>query len=216
VPELVRRAGVDLRQTLVQALAKLGPVGWPARTTVPVEVGQIPLKRHVLDVVVFRSLERVRERVFGPATKPDVKIPGKDTAARLGEAGRLYLHQCVTQFRAALMPETVGLLRDWFGPRLLEVAVQSLRTQLTAHQPRLRQKQEELAKAQQRLQALAAPIRQLAAACASMVPRLQELGRAFDHDVAKAPLKQVVIAPQPPRPREVTRDPKGTQPARRP
>lgn len=215
VPDLVRRAGIDLRQTLGQTLGKLGAVGWPTRTTVPVEVGQIPLKRNVLDVVSFRSLDKVRDRVFGPAGKPEVKIPGKDKAARLGEPGRLYLHQCVAQFRAALLPETVGLLREFFGPRLLTLAVETLRAQLVAYQPRLQHKHEELTQARQRLLALAAPLRQLGAATGTLVPKLQDLGKAFDHDIAKAPAKQVVLAPQPPRPRE-GKDSSEKKPARRP
>lgn len=206
VPDLVRRAGVDLRQTLQQSLGKLGGVAWPARTTVPVEVGHIPLKRNVVDVVAFRSLDKVRERVFGPTGKPDVKIPGKDKAARLGEPGRLYLHQCVTQFRAALMPETIGILRDYFGPRLLAVAVEALRTQLAAYQPRLAQKHAELVAARARLVALATPVRQLASATAALAPKLQALGAAFDHDLAKGSGKQVVLVPQAKPAREPQKD----------
>lgn len=216
VPDLLRRAGIDLRQTIGQSLAKLGTVGWPARTTVPVEVGQIPLKRTMLDVVAFRSLDRVREKVFGAAAHPDVKIPGKEKAARLGEPGRLYLHQCVAQFRGALMPETVGLLRAFFGPRLLACAEESLRTQLAAYQPRLQQRLAELTQARQRVLALVTPIQKLAQAAGQLVPRLQELGRAFDQDIAKGPTKQVVLAPQPPRPREPAKDGRSSQPARRP
>lgn len=212
VPELARRADVDLRQTLVQALTRLGAVGWPARTTVPVEVAAIPLKRNVLDVVSFRSLEKVRERVFGPATRPDVKIPGKDKAARLGEPGRLYLHQCVAQFRAALLPETVGLLREFFGPRLLAVAIEALRAQLAAYQPRLRQREVELQAARARVLAVFTPLQQLRNATGALVPKLLELGKAFDHEVAAAPAKQVVLQPQPARGRE-TRDGKDARPA---
>lgn len=216
VPDLLRRAGIDLRQTIGQSLAKLGTVGWPARTTVPVEVGQIPLKRTMLDVVAFRSLDRVREKVFGAAARPDVKIPGKEKAARLGEPGRLYLHQCVAQFRGALMPETVGLLRAFFGPRLLACAEEALRTQLAAYQPRLQQRLAELTQARQRVLTLVTPIQKLASAAGQLVPKLQDLGRAFDQDIAKGPTKQVVLAPQPPRPREGAKDGRTTQPARRP
>lgn len=206
VPELARRAGLDLRATIVQSLAKLGAVGWPKTTAVPVDVAAIPLKRSVLDVVAFRSLDRVRERVFGASTKPDVKIPGKEKATRLGEPGRLHLHQCVTQFRGMLLPETTGILRQFFGARLLATAVDALRAQLAAYQPRLQQKHDELSRARQRLQDLVTPLRELAASTGALAPKLQALGQAFDHDVAKLPSKQVVLAPQPPRPRERASD----------
>ncbi len=203
VPELLRRAGVDLRGTLVQTVGSLGPVGWPKNTTVPVDVAQIPLKRHVLDMVTFRSLERVRERCFGALAKPDVKIPAKDKAARMGEPGRLFLHQCVAQFRSALLPETVGLLRQFFGPRFVTAATTALREQLATYEPRLQQRQAELIAARERIGRLLDPLQQLASSTGQLLPRLQELGRAFDHDVAaSAPGKQVVLAPQPPRPRD--------------
>jgi hypothetical protein len=216
VPELARRAGIDLRQTMVHALAKAASVPWPKTTTVPVDMAQIPLRRSVLDVVAFRSLDRVRERVFGTMQKPDVKIPGKEKAARIGEAGRLHLHQCVTQFRGQLLPETVAILREHFGPRLAGHAIEALRAQLAVHAPRLQQKRADLVAHREQLLRLATPLRALAAAGKGLVPKLAELGRAFDHEIANAPHKQVVLAPQPPpAPRQRDGRPAASPPARK-
>ena len=213
VPELVRRAGIDLRQTMSHALAKASTVAWPKTTTVPVDMAQIPLKRSMLDMVAFRSLERVRERVFGTAQKPDVKIPGKEKAARIGEAGRLHLHQCVTQFRGQLLPETVAILREHFGPRVAGLAIESLRAQLAAHAPRLAQKRADLVAQREQLLRLASPLRALAAAGKGLVPKLAELGRAFDHEIANSPQKQVVLTPA--KPGRDQRDPRPTTPPAR-
>ena len=116
--------------------------------------------------------------------------------SNLGEPGRLFLHQCVTAFRGQLLPETVAILRQHFGPRVCGLAAKSLQEQLQAHAPRLEQKRAELAAARTRLQALAAPLQKLAAATKGLVPKLAELGRAFDHEVAQLPGKQVVLQPQ--------------------
>ena len=78
--ELLRRAGVDLRRLRHEALAEVGAVDWPRHAVVPVDVRRIPVKKGVLDRLAFRSLDRVRERLFGPPDRPDVKIPGKDKA----------------------------------------------------------------------------------------------------------------------------------------
>jgi energy-coupling factor transporter ATP-binding protein EcfA2 len=198
VAELSRRAGIDLRQLKAHALASLGAVAWPTRTTVPVDVAAIPLKKSVLDVVAFRSLDRVRERLFGPTTKPDAKIPGKEKAARLGDPGRLHLHQCVAQFRAQLLPETVAALRDYFGARCSQAMVDALRARFASYAPRLRQRQDELRAEHAQLAAVLAPLTALAAAAAQRVPQLQELGKAFDHEVQQpvAGAKVVVIEPQ--------------------
>ncbi|MGB3968110.1 MAG: dynamin family protein, partial [Planctomycetota bacterium] len=157
VPDLLRRAGIDLRGTVGQTLAKLGAPAWPKTTSVPVDFAQIPLKRSMLEVMAFRSLEHVRERVFGPAAKPDVKIQAKAKVQRLGEAGRLYLHQCVTQFRAQLLPETVAVLREHFGTRLVAATAEALRAQLAAHAPRLGDKRNEITALHERLLALSTP-----------------------------------------------------------
>jgi hypothetical protein len=200
ISALCERAGIDLRQQKSAALDGLGGVAWPERTTVAVEVGAIPIRKGVLDLVAFRSVDRVRERLFGPAHKPDVKIPAKDKAARLGDPGRLYLHQCVSQFRGSLLPETVGLMRDFFGQRFCAAAATAVRERLTAHAPRLSAKQRELEATRRKLAAQVVPLRKLAAAAKDLVPRLTALGKAFDQEIA-AP-KDVVLEPQPPRGRE--------------
>lgn len=204
IPELVRRAGIDLRQLKAQALAAVGTVPWPASTSVPVDLGALPLKKSMLDVVAFRSLDRVRERLFGPASKPDLKIPGKEKAARLGEPGRLFLHQCVAQFRAQLQPETTGVLREHFGAKFFAAATKALVAQLAAYQPRLLQKQQELAAVRNRLLTVADPIQALVDAAMARRPQLVELEKNFDHEVqgGTAAGKDVVLAPQAPRPRD--------------
>ncbi len=205
LPELARRAGIDVRAVKAQALTGLGAVVWQGQATVPVDVDAIPLKKGVLDLVAFRSIDKVRTRLFGPKTNPDVKIPGKDKAARLGEPGRLFLHQCVAQFRGDLAPKTVAVLRQWLGPMLRDVVVKVLREKLAGYEPRLLQKQQELEAERTRLAAVAAPLQHLADITAGLQQKLQELGKAFDQEVAAAepaPSAPVVITPQPRRERE--------------
>lgn len=216
VAALLGRAGIEPRALLRQSLTQLGAVPWPATTTVPVDVDRIPVKKGVLDVVAFRSMERVRERLFGSRARPDVKIPAKDKAARLGEPGRLHLHQCVAQFRAALLPETVGVLRAYFGERFQAAAAAALRQQLTAYRPRVQQRADELTDLHQRLRAVATPLGALQTTVAALPPRLDELGQRFEREeppAAAARDKDVVLSPQPPRAREPA---PGSHPARSP
>jgi energy-coupling factor transporter ATP-binding protein EcfA2 len=210
LPELVRRAGIDARAVKAQSLTSLGALVWQGRNTVPVDVDALPIKKSVLDLVAFRSLDKVRTRLFGPSEKPDTKISGKDKAARLGEPGRLFLHQCVAQFRAELAPGTVRVLHDHFGKRLREAAVKSLREHLANYEPRLTEKQQQFEAERSRLASVAAPLQNLQNTTADLQQRLQELGRAFDQDIATAeaaPTPDVVITPQPRRDRE--RDTRG-------
>jgi hypothetical protein len=215
VSELVRRAGIDVQELRAASLTQLGRVVWSGSATVPVDVGQIPIKRAMLDLVAFRSIDRVRERLFGPAGKPDTKIPGRDKAARLGEPGRLHLHQCVTQFRRELGPQTGKTLLEVFGASLRKAFQQALRAQLSAYEPRLLQQQLELEAQRQTLVAITTPLRHLADMSQDLRQTLTDLGKRYNREIeqtpAQAPLKELVLEPQP---RRVRADP-GTQPTRR-
>lgn len=197
--ELLQRAGVELRRLRALALAGLGAVAWPTNGAVPVDVASIPIKKGVMDVVAFRSVDRVRERLFGTASKPDTKIPGKEKASRLGEPGRLHLHKCVTQYRGELAPQTIAVLRKFFGPELREATANALRQQLAAYAPRLQQQQKELQAERDRLAAVASPLHALAATSARLQAELTELGRQFDQEIAAiTPMpKDHVLEPQP-------------------
>jgi hypothetical protein len=200
--DLLRRAGIDLRNLRARALTSLGAVLWQGQATVPVDLDAMPVKKGVMDRVAFRSFDTVRQRLFGSKQKPDSKIPGKDKAARLGEPGRLFLHQCVTQFRAELAPKTVAASKQFFGQALRAAIVSELHKQLAAYEPRLQQKHEELSAERARLVAVTLPLQLLGTQAQKLQQALGELGRQFDHEIATAVPRDVVLQPQPRRARE--------------
>lgn len=201
--DLLERAGVDLRYLKERSLAGLGAVSWPNDGNVPVDVTAIPLKKGMLDRVAFRSLDKVRERVFGPVDHPDTKIPAKDKAARLGEPGRLHLHQCVVQFRGDVAPQTVAVLRQFFGPRWQDAAIARLQKELAGYAPRLQERLQQIDAERQRLQALAEPLGQLATRAEAAQGTLTGLGQRFDLEAATLvpQPKDAVLEPQPRRER---------------
>ena len=202
VSELARRAGVDLRALRDSAFQGLGRVQWPKHAVVPVDVRAIPIRKGLLDRVMFRSLERVRERLFGAPDKPDVKIPGKDKAKHLGEPGRLHLHQCVAQFRGELLPGTTECLGQHFGDRFLAAAAAKLTEQLENYLPRIEQKLAELEAEHKYLEEVATPLRDLAALTGGTREELKTLGERFVHDVVVQPApKDVVLEPRAAKPR---------------
>ncbi len=196
VAELLRRAGVDARAELLRALDRLGAMAWPEAAQLRLDVGAIPLRRSVVDLVTFRSGDRVRERLFGAATAPDARITAKDKAARLGEPGRLHLHQAVGGFRARLGAATESALRAHFGERFAAAGAAALRDALAPYAPALRQARERHDAERARLQALALPLRTLAVAAHELLPQVADLGRAFGVDLS-APPSRVVVLPAP-------------------
>jgi hypothetical protein len=200
LPELVRRAGIDLRRLKESALADIGEIGWSEPATVPVDLDRIPLRKGVFDVVAFRSLHKVRARLFGPADKPDHKIPGKEKAKHLGEAGRLHLHQCVSQFRAALLPATVAATSEHFGTAFTAAAAAALRKGLEAYLPRLAEKAAKLQSERTRLAAVAGPIESLHALALDLRPKLDALDAQFSRETTEQPAEAPVVLVPPPRP----------------
>ncbi len=213
--DLLQRADIDLRSLKTRALAGLGAVVWPNEGSVPVDVMSIPIKKGMLDLVAFRSLDRVRERLFGAASKPDAKIPGKDKAARLGEPGRLHLHQCVTQFRGELAPQTVAVLRQFFGQSWQKAVTQLLLRELAGYGPRLQQRLQQIEAERLRTAAIAEPLRRLAEHAQKAQQALALLGQRFDLEAGKAaPATGPVLEPQPRRERAAEPTPRRESPRR--
>ena len=187
VADLLQRAGVDVRSVRERALADSGPVRWPAQTSVPVDVRAVPVKKSLLDRLSFRSLDHVRQRLFGPFDEPVNKILGKDKAKYLGEPGRLHLHQCVTQFRGQLLPQTTGCLREHFGGRFLEAAARLLSEGLQAYAPQLDARLAEIEAEHEALAQVARPLRSIDARSEGIRSDLEALERRFMEDPELAP-----------------------------
>ncbi|MGE3175170.1 MAG: dynamin family protein [Planctomycetota bacterium] len=198
VIDLCERRGIDLRALRTRALAALGtaPAG---ADEVPVDLEAIPLKKGLLDRVTFRSLDAVRRRLFGPPERPDQKIPARDKTRHLGEPGRLHLHQCVTQLRATLVPETAAALEQHLGRDLragtTAALLQALREELAPLQAQEQRLQREI----ERLDALQRPLRTLQQQVTILQQQVPELAREFGSEVpteAAVDEPQVVLEPQ--------------------
>jgi hypothetical protein len=214
VDELCRRHGVELSAVRQAALAGLGALPADPALRVPVDVAAVPVRRGALDLLALRSRDKVRQRVFGDAAQPDTKIPGRDKAARLGEPGRLHLHQCVTQFRARLAPATVQALRKHLGERLRAATIAALQGKLRALQPELQQRADAVRQERSRLAAVLAPLQSVEGIVGQVQQLLPALAQRFAALVPGAP-KDVVLTPQPrAQPREAAGAPEPREPRR--
>jgi hypothetical protein len=160
-------------------------------------VRTIPVKKKVLDRISFRSLDKVRKRIFGAFDKPDVKIPGKDKAKHLGEPGRLHLHQCVAQFRGALLPQTTGSIGNHFGARFIEAASKMLHEQLSDYAPRVAEKLASVESERNYLMSVASPLRDLSELTGGTKKQLGTLAKEFVRDSDIIPQPKSVERNQP-------------------
>ncbi|MBK8101290.1 MAG: dynamin family protein [Planctomycetes bacterium] len=215
VGDLLHRFGIDLRNVRQQALAALGGPAWKGKATVPIDPDQIPIKRGMLDVVAFRSVDKVRHRLFGDKPRPDQKIPGKEKAARLGEPGRLFLHQQITAFRGELAPATIAAVRHHLGEALMKAMAEALQKQLRTAEPRLQQARVELESEIARLQAVLQPVQALATTAGDLQGKLSALATRFGSEFRPAPATGPVLTPQPRRGRHDSPARPHNQPERR-
>ncbi|MFK7741866.1 MAG: dynamin family protein [Planctomycetota bacterium] len=200
IPELAERADIDLRELLADSMTAIGKVDWPPKAAVPVDVQKIPIKKGVVDRIAFRSLDKVRERLFGSSATPDRKLPGKEKAKQLGEPGRLHLHQCVAQFRTELMPQTTACLDKHYGDKLFAEATSQLEKKLKAYLPKLEERMRILDTEHAKLKAVADPLRTLSKLTDGTQPKLTALGSQFVREASIAPTpKDVVLEPKAPR-----------------
>jgi hypothetical protein len=199
IAELCRRHGVDLFAVRQAALAGLGTLPADPSLRVPVDVAAVPVRRGVLDLVALRSSAKVRQRLLGDPARPDTKVPGRDKAARLGEPGRLHLHQCVTQFRSRLAPATVQSLRQHLGDKLRAATTAALRKRLGALLPQLQQRAETVVQERSRLVAVLTPLQGLQGLVERVQQVLPALAQRFAAPMPGAATKDVVLTPQPPR-----------------
>ncbi len=199
ISELTRRAGIDLRELRGHALDSLGALPWPKRSVVPVDVRTIPIKKGVMDRISFRSVDKVRQRIFGPFEKPDVKIPGRDKAKHLGEGGRLHLHQCVAQFRGALLPQTIDSIGNHFGAQFMAAAGKLLHEQLASYAPRIAEKLASIESERTYLMSVASPLRDLSKLTSGTKTQLNALASQFIRETKMIPqAKDVVLDPKAP------------------
>ncbi|GAB4142139.1 MAG: hypothetical protein Fur0037_09210 [Planctomycetota bacterium] len=176
---VLRQCDIDLRSLRAEAESSLGSIEWIGDDHVPVDVRAIPVRKGLLDLVAFRSPDRIRERLFGPLDEPTRKLSARDKASRLGEPGRLFLHQQVSAFRARVIPDTVRSIVRHYGERLQEATIFALERALRSRLPAL---EEELQRAERRLASLDAvlsPADRLLEAASSIPPKLEALGIQF-------------------------------------
>jgi len=194
--DLLQAAGIDIAALRREALAALGPPEWSAMSLVPVDANEIPIKKGLLDLVAFRSRDRVRQRVFGTGARPDKKIePGVKTA-RLGEAGKTYMRNRVTEFRDNLQRTTVAVTLRRFDHKLRETTIVALCRALEERQPRLRRELTDCEAHKQRLLQVLEPLTKLHAAASDVASKLHALSSQYVRQPAETD-GRVVLQPQP-------------------
>ena len=73
----------------------------------PLHSSQVPVRRTLLDWVLFRSAQRVRNRLFGAANSPSLRIPIDVKSRRLGQEARDAIRRELDLYKGRFFHETV-------------------------------------------------------------------------------------------------------------
>ncbi|MEE9127927.1 MAG: dynamin family protein [Planctomycetota bacterium] len=203
--DFLHGADIDVAALRREELTALGSPDRPARSLVPLRVDEIPIKKGLLDLVAFRSVDKVRQRLFGASNRPDKKIQPSAKLSRLGEAGKHYIRERVTQFRNDLQRSAAAATLQRLSHDLREATVSALSKALLARQPDLRTELLRCKQHQKRLQQVLGPLTKLNAAGGDVMDNLQTLSSQYkraDVELRVQPLantdgSDVVLEPEP-------------------
>ena len=157
---LLETVGVDLRTLRQAAYQELTEAPEPA-PSIPLNIGEIPIRRGVLDMLTLRSEDRVRERLFGSAGAPTNRIPARQKASRLGESAKKFLNQFLLGFREDFFKQTVGATQKRYSVELRSLCIKNIQEALRDHKPKLQQKVDQLELEGSRLRGLLSPLEHL-------------------------------------------------------
>lgn len=100
-------AEVDLSAVGREALERITRNAVLRDISAPLHSSQVPVKRTVLDWVLLRSLQKVRNRIFGSANSPSLRIPIEIKNRRLGPEGREAIRRELDLYKGRFFHETV-------------------------------------------------------------------------------------------------------------
>ncbi len=86
----------------------------------PLPMDEIPVKKGLLDWLLFRSQARVRRRLFGAPESPSLRVPRERKAKVLGEPARRVMQAMLADFQESRVPAlldglTLRIFEDYAG-----------------------------------------------------------------------------------------------------
>jgi hypothetical protein len=124
-------AGLDLQQVGASSLAALDRSALHAKVPRPLTVDQVPVKRTLLDWLLFRSVAKVRRGLFGDVTTPSARIPVEQKQARLGAEAKEAMRRELDVFKGRFFHATVQRVHQHLIGRYADAAVDRMRRMVT-------------------------------------------------------------------------------------
>ena len=127
-------AEIDLGALGLESLGAMSKDAALGHVMAPFSVDRIPVKRSLLDWLLFRSQATCRRRLFGEATNPAARIPIDRKTRRLGEEARRAIRRELDLFKSRFFVETVQRAHRHLVTRYADFAVDAVGERLEARE----------------------------------------------------------------------------------
>ena len=110
----LRRANIDIPSIARRVVQKIDTESLVVLPPRAVQTKDIPVRRRIWDWLRFRSTAKLRDLVFGPEKRPNLRIPQDLKASRLGSDGKRSIVEQVDAFQEEFCFTTKKRLNDHF------------------------------------------------------------------------------------------------------
>lgn len=123
-------AGADLERVGREALDHINPSILRRDIAVPLHSSQIPVRRGLLDWLLLRSTQKVRDKLFGAASSPSRNIRAEVKRRRLGEEAREAIRHQLDHYGERFFDQTIQHLHQLVIGQYTAAAGEGMRAQL--------------------------------------------------------------------------------------
>jgi len=133
-------ARLNLVEVGASALGELDLLGALLDPDPAIEPAQIPVKKGFWDWVLFRSSQRMQTRLFGPKSRPNLRIAKADKTKRLGKLGREAMLRALDAATGGFFDEASAHIRtellEAYTRRATTLAAEAIANKLEGNQRR--------------------------------------------------------------------------------
>ncbi len=172
-------AEIDLGELGLESLGAMSKDAALGHVTAPVAVERVPVKRSVIDWLLFRSQAKCRERLFGDAANPAARIPVDRKTRRLGEDARRAIRRELDLFKSRFFMETIQRAHRHLVSRYADFAVDAMAERLEAREESIGMRLQELVDALMERRKVLSHIATLQARAAEVRGGVDELTAAY-------------------------------------
>ncbi|MHC5062923.1 MAG: dynamin family protein [Planctomycetota bacterium] len=188
---LLRSFDIEIRDLRKTAQHSQGKPRWDAFPKSFVDVESIPVKRSMVDILAFRSVESVRNRLFGSGRSLEKKITAKVKASRLGEAAKQFIRAELNPILKRQAHAAVEATRRRFCEELEQATATEVERRLKTIEPDLRSELEQIEAESRKIEELLAPVMSLRNTVERCLQELEKLSTRYaktDPDLLLQPL----------------------------